>query len=929
MTGGPGAERRRRIEAVFEAALDVSPEDRPALLERECGGDAGLRDEVDAMLAASDRAAGILEGSALKAASAILSGSRQERIGPYRVLRRIGRGGMAVVYLAERDDGQYRRRVAVKVLPSGAEDVQLYRRFLAERQILASLEHPNIAHLLDGGMTDAGLPYLVLEYVEGQPITEYCDRNRLDIAERLRLFRTVCEAVHYAHQNLVIHRDIKPGNIFVGEDGAVKLLDFGIAKLLNPGLFPLPVPVTRTEHRALTPEYASPEQLRGEPITTASDVYSLGVVLYELLVGRHPYRFTRRSPEEIIRAVCELDPERPSTRVTRPDPPTGGGATGDTSPATIGQARSTTPDRLQRRLRGDLDAVIMVALRKEPGRRYSSAELFSADLGRYLDDLPVTAHRGSRLYRVGKLVRRNRLEAAATVLIAVSLAGGAGLALWQASLAGRERDAAEAARQDTQIALDESRAVSDFLLGLFEASAPGETQGGEVTARELLERGIARVEQLDGSPVAQARMLDVIGTVYERLGEYTLGAATLGRALDIRRATSGPRGVDVAETLSNLSLVEVRRGDYARAIALAEEALDIRRERLGATDTLTARTMAELAGLLIYRGRLDESESLYRDAVRLQEATLGPDHPAVSSTLIKLGLSVHRRGRGEEAEALLRRALDIRQRAYGAEHAAVADVLYSLADIIYQNGGSLDEAAGMYRRGFALERRASGENTMGYVDAASRFADFLSVTGFLDEAEPAFHEAIDLRGRLLGADHPSVSELRAGYAAHLARRNLHADADRIMREALPQMMAGFGPEHAKVAQAELNWAIIRTALGDHSHAAALADDALRIRRQSGGGETTLVGLTLSDIAALRVATGDFAAADSLYRRSLEIVLRSYPPDHFDVRGIHAGMADLYERWGRPELAREHRDAAALPDRISGRGRSASRTRDPG
>jgi serine/threonine-protein kinase len=905
---GPDAERRRRIEAVFDAVSDVAAEDRAAILERECGGDVGLRGEVEALLVAHDRADGLLEWDAFGMVGRMLERPPNERIGPYRVLRRIGRGGMGVVYLAERDDGQFRQRVAIKVLASGADDIQLYWRFIAERQILASLNHPNIARLLDGGV-DGGLPYLVLEYVEGLPITEFCDRHRIGIVERLQLFRTVCDAVHYAHKNLVIHRDIKPGNIFVAEDGVVKLLDFGIAKLLNPALSPMPMPVTRTEHRVMTPDYASPEQLQGGPITTASDVYSLGVVLYELLTGRHPYSFTRHSPEEIIRAVCERDPDRPSTRVTREEPVTESRAD-HTTPDAIGASRSTTPDRLRRRLRGDLDAIIMMALRKEPSRRYTSVELLSADIANHLGKLPVTAHRGTRLYRAGKFVRRNRLGAAAAALVAVSLTVGAGVALWQASVAGRERDAAEQAGLETQTALDESRAVADFLMNLFEVSSPGEVQGDAITAQDLLRRGIQRADRLEDSPPVQARMLDVIGMVYERMGEYTEAASTLERALDIRRRVGSAPSLDVAETLVHLSTVELRRGNYARAIELTSEALGIRRVMLGASDTLTTRVMVNLAGLYIYRGRLDESEALYREALSLQEAALGADHPEVASTLTVLGSSLLRRGRGAEAEAVLRRALDIQQRARGPEHTAIAGAMYNLADAIVANSGNVEEAAELHRRGVAMDQRVLGENTTGHTEALGRFADFLANVGLHEEADPVYRDAIDQRIRVLGSRHPSVAESRTGYAWLLNATGRNDEADRIFRESMPRLIEGYGPDHTKVAQAELNWAKVRAALGDHDHAAALSADALRVRRLAAGGETSIIGLTMADIASLSLIRGDFVAADSLYRNALDILLRNYPPDHFDVRRVRLEAADFYDRWGRPELAAEQRNAAA-------------------
>ncbi|MDF1502955.1 serine/threonine-protein kinase, partial [Roseisolibacter sp. H3M3-2] len=305
------------IEEVFEEALDVPPARRAAWLADRCGDDAELRREVGLLLAAHDQEDGVLDGEAgLRAAAALPDPERGRRIGPYRVLRELGRGGMGVVHLAERDDGQYRRRVAVKVLRASPHADDLHRRFVAERQILASLSHPNVAQLLDGGVVD-DLPYLVIEYVDGVPITEYCDRHRLGVDARLRLFADVCAAVHHAHQNLVLHRDLKPSNVLVTAAGQVKLLDFGIAKLLNPTLGALQQPVTRTAYRLMTPEYASPEQVRGDTLTTASDVYGLGLLLYELLVGRPAHRVAGDSPRAVLEAVCEREPERPSGAARR------------------------------------------------------------------------------------------------------------------------------------------------------------------------------------------------------------------------------------------------------------------------------------------------------------------------------------------------------------------------------------------------------------------------------------------------------------------------------------------------------------------------------------------------------------------------------------------------------------------------------------
>ncbi len=326
------------------------------------------------------------------------------RVGPYEVLRELGRGGMGVVYLAARADEQFRKRVAIKVIKTGPDEEGVIRRFRRERQILASLDHPNVARLLDGGATGDGRPYFVMEYIEGHPLHEYCDRHRLSIVDRLKVFQQVCSAVAYAHRNLIVHRDLKPSNIIVTADGIPRLLDFGIAKLLNPELSAETPTVTGL---ALTPEYASPEQARGDVVTTASDVYSLGVLLYELLTGHRPYRLKTRLPMEVLKAVCEQEPERPSTIVRQAEDTTDGSRAVVITPEGVSRARDLTPDRLGRRLRGDLDNIVLMALRKEPLRRYASAEALSEDLRRYLEGLPVKARKGTSAYRAGKYVKRH------------------------------------------------------------------------------------------------------------------------------------------------------------------------------------------------------------------------------------------------------------------------------------------------------------------------------------------------------------------------------------------------------------------------------------------------------------------------------------------------------------------------------------------
>ena len=462
-----------RARELFLAAMAVAPERRDAFLATACNGDEELRrhleylvrswraDEGPAGAVASPetgpsagdgigspggednttRGSGVgLPGAIRQTVPATLSGTR---VGPYRIVREIGRGGMGTVYLAIRAGEEVRQRAAIKLVQQGGDSQSILHRFRHERQILASLDHPNIARFLDGGTTADGVPWLALDYVEGMPIDEYCDRHLLSTVDRLRLFRSVCSAVQHAHQNLVVHRDLKPSNILITADGTPKLLDFGIAKILNPGLSLHTVDPTIAGAQMMTPGYASPEQVRGETITTASDIYSLGVVLYELLTGHRPYQLSSLSPHEVARVVCEQEPVKPSTVVTRTATGEQGVASAAITPEVVGRKRSEPPAKLRRGLVGDLDNIVLMALRKDPQRRYASVEQFSADINRHLEGMPVVARTDTFGYRAQKFVGRNKLAVAAAALLLLTLAGGVVATSWQAHVARTERARAQ------------------------------------------------------------------------------------------------------------------------------------------------------------------------------------------------------------------------------------------------------------------------------------------------------------------------------------------------------------------------------------------------------------------------------------------------------------------------------------------------------
>lgn len=894
-------QNRRKAEELFEAALGLSPEERDRLLSEDAGVDAEIRAMVLDLLEAHDRGEGLLDRG-LPAPAASLLGDRvfatppseglssaEARVGPYRIVDEIGRGGMGVVYRAERSDGQFRQSVALKVI-RGDGDPDLPARMVAERQILASLDHPNIARLLDGGLTRDGRPYLVMEYVGGLPIDTYCDRMRLGVRERLRLFLTVVRAVDHAHHNLVVHRDLKPSNILVTTEGRVKLLDFGIAKLLNPTLVGVEAPVTRTEHRIMTPEYASPEQLRGEPLTTASDVYALGVVLYRLLTGHWPYRHRGRSASAVLTSIMEEDPERPSSRVVRPGEATD--TVDDAAPSdpeVMAGLRDTTPERLRRILRGDLDAIIMKALRKEVPRRYASAERLARDLEAYLEGRPVLAHRGSRWYVVQKMLRRHRVEAVAAAMVAVALVGGAGAAAWQAGVAGRERDRAERA-------LRQSEEVTDFLMELFQAGDPRSGRA-EVTARDLLGRGVARADELSDQPVVQARLLDVLGEMSLRLGRPGDAAPLLQRAVDLRRNALGPDHPDLATSLIHLAWIHrgERRMDVARG--LVEEALSIRRRAFGAIHPEVADAVYELG----YISLPAEQEALYREALSIYEAS-GGDPTRARRILQGLATNLRRQGRLEEALAMAEEAVRAAEEENGPDHPATAQALFHLADQVRDIREDYDEAEGLYRRGLALERRGSGDNSVRLARGLGGLALVHSRRGDHEEAERLLRQALELRSAATGPDHPEVGANLSEIADQVSLQGRHGEAETLAREALRVLEGVLGPDHEALAAGYATLGRTLARAGRLEDAVSAYERAFSIHSALGGDRNVPLAEQKRELGRILIGAGRHGRAEPVLLEALETLEGVYPPEHPNVVDSRRALHELYTAWGRPAEA---------------------------
>jgi serine/threonine-protein kinase len=872
-------ERWQRIEDIFRTAIDRPADERASYLTRACGADEDLRREVLSLLE-RDTAEDFIRGPIANAALGFTAKSKNdltgERIGLYRFTRLIGRGGMGDVYEAERDDEQFRRQVAIKIIKRGMDTDFVRDRFLRERQILASLDHPHIARLFDGGATPDDSPYFVMELVAGEPITAYCRRHQLSVNEKLKLFRKVCSAVQHAHQRLVIHRDLKPSNILIAVDGEPKLLDFGIAKLLSPDSGRSD---TRTETalRMMTPEYASPEQARGQAVATTTDVYSLGVVLYELLTERRPHEFKTYLPAEIERAFCETEIEEPSKVVSRN---TGAGA------------------RLSRQLAGDLDNIVMMAMRKEPERRYQSVEQFSEDIRRYLAGMPVVARKDTFGYRTGKFVRRHKAGVAILALLAILAVA---MTVQSARIA-RERD-----RANREAATAE--AATQSLVAMFEVADPGKTRGNVITARELLDQGAEKVvRELKNQPAVQAKLLDTIGQLYENIGLHNRAQLLLVEALKLRRETLGNKSLDVATTLNHLGEVTRLKGDYAGSEPLFREALTLRRKLLGAEHKDVAESLNKLGHLLVDRGNFSEAESSLREALAMRRKLLGDESAEVAESIYSLGKLMRNTGKYHDAEILFRQALDLRRKLYGADHPLVADSLNTLVAVLQEQG------------------------------------DFKG-------AEALCREMLAMRRRLFGEQHPDVASSLGNLAVVLHGLKKYDEAEQLYRQVLTLPHKPFGEEHPYLATTMSNLAALYRDKGDYEEAGALYRQSLAMRRRLLGDEHPDVGATLYGLAVLLYLKGEYAEAEKTERQAIDTYQKSLKPDYWRIHrsrshlgaclvklkryreaeeqllagyaGLKAALGDqhaetqkavsrlieLYQSWGKPEKANPYH---ALP-----------------
>ena len=862
-----------KVQALFHQAIERPAEERRAYLEAECD-EPDIIAQVLALIEQDGDTNALLGGSLGDVARSVLSEPEAvpRTIGAYRVLRQIGEGGMGVVFLGERED--LGSQATIKVLRDATLSPARRERFEQEEQLLAGLHHPSIAQLYDADVLPDGTPYFVMEYVEGRPITDYCDEKAHGIRERLRLFRSVCQAVAYAHRHLVVHRDLKPSNILVGEENGkpvVKLLDFGIAKSIER--LDEPAEQTRTGLRLMTPAYAAPEQLSGAAVGVHTDVYALGVLLYQLLSGSLPFDLTGLTPGQAEMLILDGEPERPSVRAANH-------AVATEDPLSTG-----------RRSWADLDVLCLKAMNKEPERRYETAEALIRDIDHFLAREPLDARPDTFGYKASKFLRRNRRAVGATALVGVALIV---LSAFYAVRLAEERSVAENEA-------DKAEQVSDYLISLFEAGDPYGADSFSVAA--LLEQGVEQAESLADQPAVQAQMLDVLGRVYILLSEYERADSLLGRALNLRREYGEP--LEVAETLINQGELFIYMAENDRAAQATREALALREQHLPAAHPDIATALDNLGIIIGREGDHETAESFLRRSLLIRRALYDEPHEDLGYSLNNLAVNLYRQRDYVAAERYYREAIEVDRAVFGPGHASVATGLANLGKLLEEQE-HYAAAESLLTEALQIRRATLGEDHYETALSLSQLGRLLQVKGDLDRAEGMLREALARRERILGPDHTGTTTTRNHLAITLQRQGNFQAAEPLLEQVLQAYRENPGEDHWFTGVAHCNLAELYHLTGRANESEDAYRTGLAILREALPNDHHVLAYNESRFGATLAARSNFAEAETLLLDGLQKLRAHHGPNSRDSQDAADRIVELYEAWGKPEEAAEYR-----------------------
>lgn len=866
----------KKLSRIFDKVLTLPPKGQTAYIKNICGDDPDLEKKVREMLDQLDESNQYFEEQFEKNQALIdkldplLENADESEdfydgktIGRWVITELIGRGGMGSVYKAQRtDESGLQQTGAVKILHQSLITQSHIERFKQEQQILSGLQHPNISGFIDSGITEEGIPYMVMEYVEGKSILEYCDNKKLSVEERLEIFKTICRTIQYAHKSLIVHRDLKPENILVTKNGHVKILDFGIAKLLDPNIYGGSAIETKPGMRILSLEYASPEQVAGKPVNTSTDIYSLGVLLYKLLTGLHPFNVDDHSYREVEKMVLEKNPPLPGNRLVD----FGDGKTKEQ----IIRARKTTQSDLIQNLKGDLNAIINKSLRKDPERRFDSVESLLVDIKRHQTGLPIYARPDTIGYRAGKFIQRHKTGITATTLASLVLIG---LVAFYTIRLTTERNRAEHSAEQAMLEAQKAEAVTEFLIDVFEVSDPNLSLGETITAKELLDQGAARIdEELSDQLEIQAEMLGVMGEVYQQLGLFDVAGDMLEQSLQKQRELDEADSLSIASSLNRLAILRYNQGEFEESIELLKQSLAIRESHPDTGLMELSEAQNNLATLYMENGQYEPADSLLRLAIETRRTF---DHPAgLAESLNTLALIHYDQGNLEEAETLYEEVLELENSYLGQDHPSLAETTHNLAQL-YWTQGKLDVAEPLFREVIAIDKRVFGEDhTTVALDLNSLGLVLMDKADF-EEAEVAYLEAIAIQEKKLGEEHPDLTATYYNLGSMYSFTGEYERAEPILRKVLSVDQNLFDDRHPNVGIDMTSLAGVLIELEDYNEAEKLLDEALSIFEEAFPDDHPRIASVELRMGQLAYHRGEYEKAKELLTKALPIAEKTF------------------------------------------------------
>ncbi len=841
-----------KIKLLYSEVFELTREERESYLNEKCKDNPELKKEVESLIESGKKAENYWERSPLQTLEITEDQNSATSfegmiIGKYKVEERIGEGGMALVYSAVRIDNQFNRRVAIKFIKRGMDTEEIIKRFKIEQQTLAGLDHSFIAKIIDGGTTDEGLPYFVMEYIDGIPINEYCDQYKLSIDQRLELFIQVCSAVNYAHQNLIVHRDLKPSNILITSKGEPKLLDFGIAKLLGKEPNRNTAALTREGFRLMTVEYASPEQVTGDRITTASDIYSLGVLLYELLTGHLPHSFKNKFPNEVEKIITSASPEKPSNIITKSTVIlTDDGEKIGTSPEELSSLRSSSVEKLKKRLSGDIDNIILMALRKDPARRYISVQHFSEDIKRYIEGRPVAANTDTMFYRANKFIKRHMIGVSVTLLVITLLISSGIIIIYQANIAAKERDKANIeAAKTTQINsfLNKTLFSSDPLLA-----------GKDLKLSDVLKEASKKINtELKGQPQIEAEVRANIGQTYANLGLFDDAIYQLGRSLQLRDSLFGENNKETAISFNYLALANYDAG------------------------------------------KLDTAKYLFDKSIKLLRAL--NVKPELEEALSNYGLLQMDLYDFKGAEKSFEESLGIALTVYGKESREFAVTLNNLA-FAYDDLNKLDSAKIYYLEALSIDTKLFGDTSVDVCNNLNNLAFIYQEKGQYNSAESLFISAYNIRKNILGEDHPDVALAKLNLAGCYYYLRNYNGAEQLVNEALNTWRRKLNKDHYYLGKGYALLGKIQNAEGEYAIAYSNLIKALQIRNKIYDDKNSLVVSTETQMGISLIGEKKFADAEKVLLNCYGKIKDEKDFDLKTRKKLTSTLTQLYRKWGK-------------------------------